>query len=69
MAERKVVVVANVIKFGIPFGIASGSSILLFAALFREGGITFEDVGRGLTMLVLSMFGGVVLGLMRSRSS
>lgn len=68
MSSRNAIVVANVIKFGIPFGIVLGVSHVVFEAIFRDG-VSPEAIAKSFMMLAMSILGGIVLGLSRARSA
>lgn len=65
MPSRNVILVAHMIKYGLPFGLALAASNLMFAAIFRDGGGMAETIGKSLLIVGVSLLWGLVLGLIR----
>jgi len=65
MSSRNVILVAHLIKIGIPIGLFATAWNLAYELLLRTGGIGLDLVAKSITMFGLCVLGSLILGLSR----
>lgn len=67
IGERKVLI-ANILKFGLPLGLITALVGLLASAVRNGTRLTTEDLGIAMVTPSVGLLFGTVLGLVRSKS-
>lgn len=65
MHSRNVILVAHVIKYGLPFGLFLAAANMMFTAIFRNGASMSETVGKSVVTVGVCLLWALVLGLIR----
>ncbi len=65
--DKIYVVLANTIKFGIPMGVLSALSIIVFSYFISDGGLNKNVIESSISTFLVWVLFGIVLGLIRKK--
>ncbi|HLA95640.1 MAG TPA: hypothetical protein VK612_07960 [Pyrinomonadaceae bacterium] len=68
MSDRKYIVLAHIIKFGIPLGVVLVAAKVIYAIILGKSGVDIDVIGISFLTLVLCICFGAILGLFKSRA-